>query len=73
VSNGRFGLVSAGYGVGMTFGLIALAVVALVGFAAVILFVWRIDARRNEDVAHDPERVEQQPTREQPTRDQHRG
>jgi hypothetical protein len=56
-----------------TTGLIALALLALAGVAVVIVFVWRADARRNEEVAHDPERVQQEATHEQPGHDRRRG
>jgi hypothetical protein len=44
-----------------TAGLVVLGVVAISALALIIVFIWLMDARRNEHVAHDEERVEQPP------------
>lgn len=44
-----------------TAGLVVLGVVAISALALIIVFIWHMDARRNEHVAHDEERVEQPP------------
>lgn len=44
-----------------TAGLVVLGVVVISALALIIVFIWLMDARRNEHVAHDEERVEQPP------------
>ena len=49
-----------------------LALVVIGALASIIVFIWLMDARRNEQVAHDEERVEQ-PTAAQHDEDRLRG
>lgn len=48
-----------------TAGLVALGLVVIGALAVIIVFIWVMDARRNEHVAHDEERVEQPPEAQQ--------
>lgn len=59
---GSFDACGAGYWLVMTTaGLVVLGVVAIGALALIIVFIWLLDARRNEHVAHDLERIEQPP------------
>jgi hypothetical protein len=44
-----------------TAGIVVLGLVVIGALALIIVFIWLMDARRNEQVAHDEERVEQPP------------
>ena len=59
-SGAGFGARRTGYWMVMTTaGLVVLGVVVISALALIIVFIWLMDARRNEHVAHDEERVEQ--------------